>query len=137
MVVDIICTIARHGPKRFYVLNTGVSTLRALAPARDSLAASGIVMRHTDILSGGKEAEARDSVDAVRDGKTWSRTGIFGDATLATKEIRGGVSARLPDYIEGFFNCFSASSTACLSSRSNPFFSSFGVFFTQTSGATP
>ena len=32
MIVDIIRGIARHGPKRFYVLNTGVSTLRALAP---------------------------------------------------------------------------------------------------------
>ena len=129
MVVDIIRTIARHGPKRFYVLNTGVSTLRALAPARDSLAASGIVMRYTDILNVGKEAEqrvkkqeggthademetsmmlymypslvkmsraakdyhpgtgglTRDSVTAAREGKTWSRTGIFGDATLATR----------------------------------------------------
>ena len=130
MVVDIIRTIARHGPKRFYVLNTGVSTLRALAPAKDSLAASGIVMRYTDILNVGKEAEARlkkqeggthademetsmmlymypqvvkmsraakdyhpgtggltrDSLTAVREGKTWSRTGIYGDATLATRE---------------------------------------------------
>jgi creatinine amidohydrolase len=129
MVVDIIRTIARHGPRKFYVLNTGVSTLRALAPARDSLTASGITMRFTDILNVGKEAEesvrqqeggthadeletsmmlymhpevvkmsrakkdyhpgagglTRDSVAAVREGKTWSRTGIFGDATLATR----------------------------------------------------
>lgn len=130
VIVDIVRTIARHGPRRFYVLNTGVSTLRALAPARDSLAASGIVMRHTDILAIGKEAEAqvrqqaggthadeletsmmlhmhpevvdmtkaardyhpgtggltRDSVVAARERKTWSRSGIFGDATLATRE---------------------------------------------------
>src|ERR1019366_9895668 len=57
MIVDIIRTIARHGPKRFYVLHTGVSTIRALAPARDSLAASGIVMTFTDILNVGKSAE--------------------------------------------------------------------------------
>lgn len=130
MIVDIVRSIARHGPRRFYILNTGVSTLRALAPARDSLAASGIVMTYTDILNIGKEAEARvrqqqggthadeletsmmlymhpevvhmrlapddyhpgtggltqDSVAAVRDGKTWSRTGTFGNATLATRE---------------------------------------------------
>lgn len=130
MIVDIIRTIARHGPRRFYVLNTGVSTLRALAPARDSLAADGIVMRYTDILQVGKEAEdrvrqqeggthadeletsmmlymhpevvdmskarrdyhpgagglTRDSVAARREGKTWSVTGIYGDATLATRE---------------------------------------------------
>jgi len=28
----------------------------------------------------------RDSAGAVRDGKTWSRTGTFGNATLATRE---------------------------------------------------
>ena len=56
MIVDIIRTIAKHGPKRFYVLNTGVSTIRALEPARDSLAASGIVMAFTDILNVGKAA---------------------------------------------------------------------------------
>jgi creatinine amidohydrolase/Fe(II)-dependent formamide hydrolase-like protein len=28
----------------------------------------------------------RDSLAAVRDGKTWSRTGTFGNATLATRE---------------------------------------------------
>jgi creatinine amidohydrolase len=130
MIVDIIRTIARHGPRRFYVLNTGVSTIRALTPARDSLAASGIVMTFTDILAVGKSAEVRirrqeggthadeletsmmlymhpefvdmskavkdyhpgaggltrDSAAAVRDGKVWSRTGVFGDATLATRE---------------------------------------------------
>ena len=130
MIVDIIRTIARHGPKRFYVLNTGVSTIRALTPARDSLAASGIVMTFTDILNVGKSAEAqirkqqggthadeletsmmlymhpelvdmskavndyhpgaggltRDSAAAIREGKVWSRSGVFGDATLATRE---------------------------------------------------
>ena len=33
MLVDICRSLARYGPKRFYALNTGVSTLRAL-PAR-------------------------------------------------------------------------------------------------------
>ncbi len=130
MIVDIIRTIARHGPRRFYVLNTGVSTIRALTPARDSLAASGIVMMFKDILNVGKAAEervskqeggthadeietsmmlymhpefvdmtkavkdyhpgagglTRDSATAVRDKKVWSRSGTYGDATLATRE---------------------------------------------------
>ena len=129
MIVDIVRTIARHGPRRFYLLNTGVSTLRSLAPARDSLAASGIVMVYTDILNVGKAAEdkvrqqrggthadeletsmmlymhpevvqmrkavddyhpgvgglTRDSAAAAADGKTWSRSGTFGNATLATR----------------------------------------------------
>jgi creatinine amidohydrolase len=130
MIVDIVRSIARHGPRRFYVLNTGVSTLRALGPARDSLMASGIVMMFTDILRVGKEVEdrlrqeeggthadeletsmmlymhpevvrmrlapndyhpgvgglTRDSAVAVRDGKTWSRSGTYGNATLATRD---------------------------------------------------
>ena len=129
MIVDIVRTIARHGPRRFYILNTGVSTLRALAPARDSLAASGIVMVYTDILTIGKAVEdrirqqaggthademetsmmlymhpevvrmklapddyhpgagglTRDSATAVREGKVWSATGTYGNATLATR----------------------------------------------------
>lgn len=129
VIVDIVRSIAGHGPRRFYVLNTGVSTLRALAPARDTLAAYGIVMRYTDILAVGREAEdkvrqqaggthadeletsmmlymhpeavqlskavddyhpgagglTRDSAAAVRDGKVWSRSGTFGNATLATR----------------------------------------------------
>jgi creatinine amidohydrolase len=130
MVVDIIRTIARHGPRRFYILNTGVSTLRALGPSRDTLVADGLVVRYTDILAVGKEAEDRvrqqkggthadeietslalymypdkvrmelarddyhpgaggltpDSATARREGKTWSVTGIYGNATLATRE---------------------------------------------------
>jgi creatinine amidohydrolase len=129
LIVDIVRSIAEHGPKRFYVLNTGVSTVRALAPARDTLAAYGIVMRYTNILEVGREAEnrvrqqaggthadeletsmmlymhpevvqlskavddyhpgagglTRDSAAAARDGKVWSRSGTYGNATLATR----------------------------------------------------
>ena len=49
MVVDIVQTLARYGPRRFYVLNTGVSTVRALEPAADALAADGILLRYTDL----------------------------------------------------------------------------------------
>lgn len=130
VVIDIVRTIARHGPRRFYLLNTGVSTLRALAPARDTLTANGLLVRYTDILNVGRAAEervrqqqggthademetsmmlymhpevvdmrqapddyhpgsgglTRDSLRAVREGKVWSRTGTFGNATLATRE---------------------------------------------------
>lgn len=145
MVVDICRTLARFGPRRFYILNTGVSTLRILAPARDSLAASGIVMTYTNEgrrsdsvekaiarQPGGTHADeietsmilymepkavdmakaaadyhpgagglTRDSVAARRDGKVWSRTGIFGDATLATREKgRRYVEARVADILD-------------------------------------
>ncbi len=58
VVVQICRSIARHGPRRFYVLNTGVSTVRALKPAAEILAREGILMRFTDVLAAGKEAEA-------------------------------------------------------------------------------
>ena len=51
LVVDICRGLARFGPKRFYVLNTGVSTNRALAPAAEILAADGITLKYTDLLT--------------------------------------------------------------------------------------
>jgi creatinine amidohydrolase len=134
MLVDICRALAQYGPKRFYALNTGVSTLRALKPAAKLLAADGIVLRYTNILEVGAEAEKRvkkeeggthadeietslmlyidpASVDmrkAVKDyhpseggGLTrdphkpgaYSASGIYGDATLATRE-KGEVVAR-------------------------------------------
>ncbi|MBX9929090.1 MAG: creatininase family protein [Gemmatimonadaceae bacterium] len=130
MIIDICSSFARFGVRRCYILNTGVSTVRALTPARDSLAARGIVMRFSDVgklgratedsirqQAGGTHADeietsmmlymfpetvnmrlaaddyhpgtgglTVDSARAVREGKTWSRTGIFGNATLATRE---------------------------------------------------
>src|SRR6266571_7097369 len=49
LVIDICRTLSRFGPRRFYVLNTGISTLRALKPAADLLAADGILLRYTDL----------------------------------------------------------------------------------------
>jgi len=130
VIVDLVRTIAAHGPRRFYILNTGVSTLRALAPARELLTAAGLVVQYTDILQVGRAAEesvrrqpggthademetsmmlymhpevvrmdravndyhpgsgglTRDSARAVREGKVWSRSGTYGDATLATRD---------------------------------------------------
>lgn len=145
MVVDICRSFARFGPRRCYILNTGVSTVRMLGPARDSLAESGIVMRFTNggrrtdsvekaisRQEGGTHADemetsmllymypqfvdmaraardyhpgagglTRDSLVAVREGKTFSRTGIYGDATLATREKgRRVVEAHVLDLLE-------------------------------------
>lgn len=41
-VLDIVRTLAGHGPKKFYILNTGVSTVRALTPAAETAAKEGI-----------------------------------------------------------------------------------------------
>jgi creatinine amidohydrolase len=126
LVVDICRSLAHYGPRRFYVLNTGVSTVRALTPAVEILAAEGIALRFTNVTTivadvetrvrqeeGGTHADELEtsmmlyidpaSVDmskAVKDyhpgvspftrqpnGKnTYSASGTFGDATLATRE---------------------------------------------------
>ena len=127
LVVDIVRSLAGYGPRRFYVLNTGVSTLDPLQAAADTLAADGILLRFTDVLEVAREAEeqvseqvrgthadeietsmmlymAPDRVDmarAVRDDEphrpggltrhpegsgTFSASGVWGDATLTTRE---------------------------------------------------
>jgi creatinine amidohydrolase len=49
LIVDICESLARFGPRRFYVLNTGISTVAALAPAAQLLAAKEILLRYTDL----------------------------------------------------------------------------------------
>src|SRR5215472_7642113 len=49
MFTDIIHSLAHYGPRRFYILNTGISTLRPLAQAAADVAKDGIVLRYTDL----------------------------------------------------------------------------------------
>jgi creatinine amidohydrolase len=49
LITDICQSLARFGPRRFYILNTGISTVRALTPAADALAAKGILMKFTNL----------------------------------------------------------------------------------------
>ncbi len=127
VIVDICLSVSRHGPRRFYILNTGVSTLRALKPASERLAEAGLLMTYTDILKvdGGVVEKVRtqargthaDEIETSmmlymapeivdmrkaakdmpegsggplsRDPKDvgrYSPSGVFGDATLATRE---------------------------------------------------
>lgn len=129
MTADVIRSLARYGPRRFYVLNTGISTLRPLEATAKLLASEGILMHHTDLegrsdqavrsvqqQAGGTHADeietsmmlyidpsVVDMTRAVKDysppppgtfrmtrqpnaAGTYSRTGIWGDPTLATRE---------------------------------------------------
>jgi creatinine amidohydrolase len=49
LIVDLVRSLARHGPRRFYVLNTGVSTVKALGPAAEVLSREGLLLRYTDL----------------------------------------------------------------------------------------
>ena len=46
---DIVHSLAHYGPRRFYILNTGISTLRPLAQTAGDLAKEGILLRYTDL----------------------------------------------------------------------------------------
>jgi|SRR5271166_686255 len=127
MFVDICRVLSKYGPRRFYALNTGVSTTRALKPAAEILEAEGVHFGYTNILEAGAAAEKAvskqeggthadeietsimlfidpasvDMSKAVKDyhpsptsGLTrdpkkpgvYSASGVYGDATLATRE---------------------------------------------------
>ena len=128
MLVNLCWIISRQGPKRFYILNSGVSTTMPLKIAAEQLANMGILMMYSDPLSLIKDAELKvrqqpegthadeietsmmlymapttvDMTKAAREIPTieksgpWSPTpegkgtyhplGIYGDATLATRE---------------------------------------------------
>ena len=57
VVVQIARSMAAYGPRRFYVLNTGVSTVKPLEAAARDLAKEGVLMRFTDVLEGCRSAE--------------------------------------------------------------------------------
>ncbi len=59
LVVDIVRSLAGYGPRKFYVLNTGVSTLGPLSASAEVLAEDGIVLEYTNILEVAAEAEDR------------------------------------------------------------------------------
>ena len=128
LIVQIVSSIAKFGPRKFYVINTGVSTIRPLKESADILHGDEITLAYTDLTKdyrtliadyveqeGGTHADevetslmlyiAPHSVDmsqAARDYNedrlsgaltrrrkghgVYSPTGIWGDATLASKE---------------------------------------------------
>jgi creatinine amidohydrolase len=129
MTADVVRSLAGYGPRRFYILNTGISTLRPLEATAKLLASEGILMQHTNLEArieqavrsvqqqqGGTHADeietsmmlyidpsVVDMAKAVKDytpsppgvfrlsrtpsqTATYSRSGTWGDATLATRE---------------------------------------------------
>jgi creatinine amidohydrolase len=59
LTTEVALSLARFGPRRFYVLNTGISTTRALEPASRMLAAQGLLLGYTDLASRLDRASAR------------------------------------------------------------------------------
>ena len=127
LLVDICGSFARYGPRKFYALNTGVSTMQPLALTAQILADQGIEFRYTDVCKllepveakvkqqeGGSHADEietsmmlfiapatvdmtkaiKDYHPAIKGGLTrdpngegsFSASGIYGDAMLATRQ---------------------------------------------------
>ena len=144
LVKDICVSMSGYGVRKFYVLNTGVSTVRGLRPAAEELREMDIEMRYTDILEAGRRAEEEvseqeggthademetsmmlyiksevvDMAKAVKDyhplggrgltrdpdnknAGTYSASGVYGDATLATLEKgKIAIEARVRHIVE-------------------------------------
>ncbi len=49
MFTDIVHSLAHYGPRRFYILNTGISTLGPLTQTATDLSKDGIVLHFTDL----------------------------------------------------------------------------------------
>ncbi len=47
LVIEVCTSLAKHGARRFYALNTGLSTCRALEPARVTLEEDGLLLEYT------------------------------------------------------------------------------------------
>ena len=48
MVTEIVHSLAHYGPRKFYIINTGISTLQPLKQSAEELAKDGILMRYLD-----------------------------------------------------------------------------------------
>lgn len=59
LVVDVVRSVAAHGPRRFYVLNTGISTKGPLDDAAAELAKDSLTLRCTDWAALLKPLEAQ------------------------------------------------------------------------------
>ena len=57
LIVDMVSSLASYGPRRFYVLNTGVSTEGPLRAAAELLQESRLMLRFTDILTVAADVE--------------------------------------------------------------------------------
>ncbi len=140
MISEICTSLAKFGPRKFYVLNNGISTAKALAMAQENLAQRGLLLSFTDLheayaqlpadlgeQEGGSHADeletslmlaispqtvnmdlackdyhdnATGRLTRDRDaGLSYSPSGVWGDARLASKEKGIKIVECLVDYL--------------------------------------
>jgi creatinine amidohydrolase len=87
MFDDIVHSLAHYGPRRFYILNTGISTLRPLGLAATDLAKDGIVLRYLDLSQEGPvEKKLRQSGGTHADEIETSMTLYIAPETVQMKK---------------------------------------------------
>ncbi len=58
VVIDVCMSMYGYGMRKFYILNTGVSTLRPLESAAEELKKKGVILRYFNILEADKKIPA-------------------------------------------------------------------------------
>ena len=125
VIVDICTSLAHHGARRFYMLNTGVSTVRALAPAAQTLAEQGILLHFTDLNRTGAatvKSVARQKegthADEIETSMMLYINPSLVDMTRATAEYPTGTGPLTPDKnIPGRYSASGVYGNATLASR--------------------
>jgi creatinine amidohydrolase len=59
VLIDICRSFNGQGIKHFYIVNTGISTLKGLSKAAEELKKEGIILRYTNLLEDGEKAVAQ------------------------------------------------------------------------------
>jgi len=113
LVVDLCRSLSRYGPKKFYVLNTGISTSWALEPARAILARDGLVMEYThdatdDVEKAIAKQEAGTHADEIETSVMLYVAPDVVKMERASKDVHpdkgpGGLT-RNPDYASGVYS---------------------------------
>lgn len=97
LIVDVCRAYARFGARKIYVLNTGVSTLRALRPAAKLLAAEGVLVRFTNMREILAPVEARLAEQAGGTHADEIETSMM--LVIAPRKVR--MNAAVRDYAPG------------------------------------
>lgn len=104
LVVDVAQSLARFGPRRFYVLNTGVSTVVPLEAAAAILRETGVLLRYTKLrdIAGGVIEKIRQQEGGTHADEIETSMMLYIDADLvdmaqAVRELnpetgRGGLT---------------------------------------------
>jgi creatinine amidohydrolase len=127
VVAQICRSLARYGPRRFYALNTGISTVRPLEATATLLKAEGILLRFTDLRVAGRKAEERVRQQAVGTHADESETSMIlyiapslvrmDRAVKDGTEVRGGPLTRDPKNMEGHYSPSGVFGDATLATR--------------------